>query len=516
MDIKLPVNLLNPSTLNKLVENPLSLKVGQKLDVKVISTLLKTEINTIALKLANSTINVQSNQAIELAPGQELQIQVTKVSPVLEFAIVLSTQDLKRKAIAPDLRLKLITPTTDKQNTDSTAESSLPLKQPLVAKIIALTASKIQLQIFTETPTSQKQQKTAEQPGGTKPFIVITIDRSQLNAPKSTPTNQPNLVITNSPAAASAPTEFKIGQPVILEISSKGTTPEYQISVAPPPNMEEKVTGLIKQFLPKHEASPVLLNQLIKELPQLLKNNSVSVTLQRMAAQILQNLPQRQQLNDSAGLKRAFVSSGLFLEAKMPELKEKPELTIEQDFKANLLKLVDALKKEVVNPEKIEVQDIDLATLKHLQQKTENSLAKLSLDQLTSLPKEDNSKQIWTMELPFVDRGRADSVNIQIERDKDTNHQTSENDNWSVMVTLNPPGLGTIQCKLAYQNETINTYFRSQQAETTELISQHLEHLKHQFEEAGLKAGVINVLDGLQTTKAAYQTDKNMLFDEKA
>jgi hypothetical protein len=516
MDIKLPVNLLNSSALTKLVENPLSLKVGQKLDVKVISTLLKTEINTIALKLANSTINVQSNQAIELAPGQELQIQVTKVSPMLEFAIIFSTPDLKRQAIASDLRLKLITTTTDKHDTDSIPESSLPLKQPLAAKIIALTGSKIQLQVFTETPTSTKQQNAAES-GTTKPFIMVTIDRSQLLAPKTTTTNPPTLAaISTSTQETRTATDFKIGQPVILEISTTGTKPAYKISVAPPPDIEQKVNEFIKQFLPKHEASPALLNQLIKELPQLVKNNSVSETLQRVATQILQNLPKRQQLNDSARLKQVFVNSGLFLEAKMPDLKEKPELTIEQDFKANLLKLVDALKKEVASPGKTEAQDTELATLKNLLQKTENNVAKLSLDQLVSLPKEDNAKQIWTMELPFVDRGSADTVNIQIERDKDTNNQTSENDNWSVMITINPPGLGTIQCKLAYHNEAINTYFRSQQLETTELISQHLEHLKNQLEAAGLKPGVMSIQPGLQPIKSNYQLAKNTLFDEKA
>ncbi len=514
MDIKLPINLLNSSALNKLVENPLTLKVGQKLDATVISSLLKTEITTIALKLANNTITVQSNQPIKLMPGQDLQIQVTKIAPALEFAIILSSPDQNRQSIAPDLRLKLITPSTEQPKTASLAESALPVKLPLAAKIIALTDTKIQLQVFTGTESSLKSQQPAE-PAVNKPSIIINIDRAQVQTP-TPPANNPSPLakITSTDIT----TEFKIGQPVILEINSKGTTPAYRITVAPPLTTEEKVIEFIKQFLPKHESSPVLLNQLMNELPQLLKTSTVPEALQQIAAKLLQNLPPRQQLNDSSGLKQATVNSGLFLEAQLSELKETtPGVTIDQDFKADLLKLVDVIKKEVANTEQSESQNQDLGSLKNLQQKTENSIAKIILDQLTSLPKEDSPKQLWMFDIPFVDRGQADTVSIQITKDQE-NNPSSENDKdkWSVTLTMNPPGLGSIQCQLSYQHETINTYFRSQQAQTTELISDHVDHLKCQFEDAGLKSGIINVLDGLQTIKAAYQTDKNMLFDEKA
>lgn len=511
MDIKLPLNLLNSSAVTKLAENPLGLKVGQKLDVKVISSLIKTQANAFALQLADLTLNVKSNQALNLVPGQALQIQVTKVSPALEFAIIISLPDPKVPAIPPDVRLKLIAPAIDKQPAESATEFSLPFNQPLPAKVTALTATQIQLQVYTGTPASPKQQNSLE-PLTAKPFILVTIDRSQLLATQTKTTH--STAVTTLSAQGKAPADFKLGQPVLLEISSTGTKQEYKISLAQPPDLEENVTEFIKQFLPKHEASPVLLNQLLKELPHWLKNQSVSETLQKIATQILQNLPQRQQLNDSAGLKQALVNSGLFLEAKTTELNKNPQLAFDQDFKANLLKFIETLKKELARPEQNAAETTDLDTLKSLQQKTEGNLAKLSLDQLVSLPKEDNPKQVWTMDLPFVDRGNADTVTMQIEREKDTNSQTPENENWSVMITMNPPGLGTIQCKLAFHNETINTYFRSREPETTELISHHLDQLKSQLEAAGLKAGVLNIQSGLQPTKSTYQLTKNALFDE--
>ncbi|NOT12613.1 MAG: flagellar hook-length control protein FliK [Methylococcaceae bacterium] len=521
MDIKLPINPINSPTLNKPNDSLLSLKPGQKIDVTVISDLIKAETNAIALKMANTTFTVQSNLPVKLSPGQTLQIQVTKISPTLEFAIIVSTPELKRLAIPQELRLKLITSTpADKQTIDASAtnETVLPLKLPLAARIIGMSGSKIQLQVFIETDTPTKSAATTET-GPTKSSVTITIDRAQLQDAKISTSGQPASANTAaSPTRENAP-PFKMGQAVILEIGSNEATPTFKITLASPQAIEAKINEFIRQFLPKHESSPVLLNQLIKELPQLLNNNSTPDLIQRIASQIVQNLPTRQLLNDSANLKQALFNSGLFLEAKLPELKNNPTLTIEQDFKANLLKFIEVLKKESAHPKKTDVQDIELATLKNLQQKTENNVAKIVLDQLTSLPKDETSKQVWSFEIPFVDRGQADAVHIQIT--KDSGNQPSSDsdvgkDKWSVTLSMNPPGLGAIQCQLSYYDETINTFFRSQQTQTSELINEHLDQLKHQFEDAGLKPGVINIQDGIQVTSSAYTITQNTLLDEKA
>ena len=76
--------------------------------------------------------------------------------------------------------------------------------------------------------------------------------------------------------------------------------------------------------------------------------------------------------------------------------------------------------------------------------------------------------------------------------------------------------MGTIQCNLSFHNDSINTSFRSQENETSQLINHHLDHLKQQFEEAGLKTGVINSQAGSQPAKTSYQFVNKTLFDEKA
>ena len=631
MDTRLPIITQSLLASNRLMESALSLKVGQQLDVKVISADILAAKNAITLTLGDKDITVQSNQPITLTPGQNLKVQVTRIAPVIEFKILDTLLELKAKTIqlqnpnnqSAELRLKLIPtardggsaainkepmrPTVRDGGSVAVAEKqagteapSSPIKPLLDAKIISIIGTKIQLQIFTNTPTSLTS-LTAE--SSNKQPALINIDRTQL---------------TN------ALSNLKVGQNLNLEIVKAGTTPEFKIIPATGNIPEAKIAEFIKQFLPRHEAAPLFLNQLIKDLPKLMKNESVPQTLKDMAAKIIQNLPPKEQLITSQGLKQSIVNSGLFLEAKLPPamaqaeiVKELPQLiknesvpqslqriaaeilqsltpkqpvtnskliseakstspglnptddgidaedttpnrgALEQhldklpstpkagvlvnamqadekaavprtvqgaiqgataeDFKANLLKFIHAVKQELTTQGLQQHNPLDLDLLKNLQNKTENTVAKLVLDQLMSLPKEDNPKQQWIIDIPFIDRQQAESVKIEIQRDKENKKQSGSND-WSVNITITPPELGTIHCMVSYRNDVINTFFKSQNTQTTELIKHNLDYLKNQLEESGITTGHMDAHDGTQKTQAAHphQVAGKQLFDDKA
>ena len=57
-----------------------------------------------------------------------------------------------------------------------------------------------------------------------------------------------------------------------------------------------------------------------------MKNESVPQALKDIAAKIVQNLPPKEQLITSQGLKQAIANSGLFLEAKLPPAMAQAEL----------------------------------------------------------------------------------------------------------------------------------------------------------------------------------------------
>ena len=615
MDVGSLVNTQSLLSASKLAENPLSLKVGQQLDLKVINADIQAAKNAVTLSLGGKDISVQSNQPVTLNPGQNLKVQVTQIAPTTEFKVVEPPPELK--AQAAELRLKLIPTARDggsaanstelmrptARDSGSTANSTellrasirdggsaaigkqpmqpardsigngltspavaekqgnaalaLPLKQLLDARIVNIAGNKIQLQLFE---------------AGNKPLDLINIDRSQL---------------------ANAPFGLKAGQSLNLEIVKTGAAPEFRIITAGNNIPEAKVAEFIKQFLPKHEASPIFLNQLIKDLPQLMKNPSVAQALKDIAAQIIRNLPPKEQLVTSQGLKQAIANSGLFLEAKLPAamsqtelLKELPQLIKNEsvpqslqriaveilqnltqkqplldspspeqpaaspkqapeaestpakvipandgitaktgnpelaagDFKANLLKFIQALKQEINPQGEQPLNQVDLDLLKNLQHKTENTVAKLVLDQLMSLPKEDSPKQLWIIDIPFIDRQQAESVRIEVQQDKENKHQSEDNSDWSVNITITPPGLGTIHCIVAYRNNEINTFFKSQNSQTTELIKHNLDYLKNQLEESGLKTGHMDAHDGAEKIQAtpSQQLSGKKLFDDKA
>lgn len=568
MDINPPINTQSLSAPNRLLENTLNLKVGQQLDVKVINADIQAAKNTITLSLGGKDVSVQSNQPITLNSGQDLKIQVTQVAPVIEFKILDPLPELKIPAL--ELRLKLIPTARDggsvaigrepmRPTANENASSSV--KQPLDAKIISIVGNKIQLQVFINIPSTVET--------GNKQAALITIDRTQLS---------------------NAPSDLKAGQSLNLEIVKTGSTPEFRIIPAANNISEAKIAEFTKQFLPRHEASPIFLNQLIKDLPQLMKNESVPQVLKDIAAKIIQNLPPKEQLITSQGLKLAIVNSGLFLEAKLPVqaelIKELPQLIknesvpqslqriaaeilqnltqkepllnepgthstpvhgaelvpsklnpaddamnaasnapkagalsdtglVAEDFKANLLKFIQALKQEITHQGEQPLNQVDLDLLKNLQHKTENTVAKLVLDQLMSLPKEDTPKQLWIIDIPFIDRQRAESVRIEVQGDKE-NKQQSGNSDWSVNITITPPGLGTIHCIVSYRNDVINTFFKSQNTQTTELIKHNLDYLKKQLEESGLTTGHMDAHHGAQKTQSTHQLAGKKLFDDNA
>jgi hypothetical protein len=598
MDINSPINTQSLFAANRLLENTLNLKVNQQLDVKVIKADIQAAKNAIALALGGKDVIVQSNRPIELKPGQDLKIQVTKVAPIIEFKVLESSPELK------ELRLKLISTARDggsaamgrepmrpiasdgksvamskelMQSTAGSGESAAigrqttrdgvniatneqrpaaSEKQLAIAKIVSIIGSRIQLQVF---PTSAET--------GSKPAALFTIEKSQL---------------TN------APSDLKAGQNLNLEIIKTGTTPEFKIMPAAGQIPEAKIAEFTKQFLPRHEASPIFLNQLLKDLPKLTENQNVPQALKAIAIKIIQSLPPKEQLITSQGLKQAIANSGLFLEAKIPAqaelIKGLPQLIknqslpqslqriaaeilqnltqkepllnspsnnpkpvhetdllpatlnptdeagnlpktgalketslVAEDFKANLLKFIQALKQEIANQGEQPSTQADLDLLKNLQHKTENTVAKLALDQLMSLPKEDSPKQLWIIDIPFIDRQQAQSVRIEVQHDKESRQQTGNSD-WSVNITITPPGLDTIHCIASYRNDVINTFFKSRNTQTTELIKHHLDYLKNQLEESGLKTGHMDAHDETQKTQPVHphQLSQKKLFDDNA
>jgi flagellar hook-length control protein FliK len=188
---------------------------------------------------------------------------------------------------------------------------------------------------------------------------------------------------------------------------------------------------------------------------------------------------------------------------------------IQGDLKGHLLTLLDALQKvqgnqntsssaETIHPATGQAADsapaktlpdvLAEAIDKALFNKTEGAIARIVLDQLASLPQNDDKQNVWQIEIPFTDGHHTDSVKLKINRESKAN-QASDQANWSVVLELNPSGLGTLHSRISLIGDVIDTYFWSDQQTITALVREHLDLLSSRYTQAGLTVGQLNALE---------------------
>lgn len=334
---------------------------------------------------------------------------------------------------------------------------------------------------------------------------IITLNKNQLISDqttgfKNTPSNMKNL---------------QKGELISFKVIKLGNQPKFAlIDKNPLINTNLKILDTIKQTLPTQNPPSELVNQLIKNLSSINNNDSIPDNLKRLARHIIDSIPHiKNDRVDPKILKQSVLNSGLFLEAKLTYSDEKIDLNLQSDLKNQLLKLQHTIKQELETQQKSPSSEIDL--LQEIQKKTENSLAKIILNQLGSLPKEEGIKQAWVLDIPFINKEVSESVKIEIEREQNKDEETIPG-NWAVTITITPPDLGTIHCKVICINKTINTRFWSDTEKVVSKINHNLDYLKTQFDKAGIETGHMFAHSGAENNNVINNLKNQGLFDQKA
>ena len=413
-------------------------------------------------------------ELLTFKPGQKIQLE------------------LSNKGINPEFKLI------------NSAKVDLIQGQRLNAKVIKINNGTIQLALFNNQTKSSHNSDLTQ---------YITVTAKQLSYP----------AVKNSQNIPSAPSlvniqNFKPEQQLVLEVKSAGIQPEFKIidneQVSEKRISEQKVLETIKQVLPTQQPVSDLVNQIIKTLPLITHNENVPDALKRLAREILESIPHVKNMSDSKQLKKLINNSGVFLETKLAYSIEKNSLPIQADFKAQLLKLQFALKQALNTKKAQQLQSNDLNLIKEMQQKTESSLAKIILNQLTSLPKDEGPRQVWILDIPFLNKESADSVRIAIDHEKQSSNEEKK-ENWTVNITVTPPDLDTIHCKISCFDKTINTRFWSDTQDVVTKITEQLDYLKRQFEKAGINPGHMTAHTGVPNTENFHKITDQSLFDQE-
>lgn len=269
--------------------------------------------------------------------------------------------------------------------------------------------------------------------------------------------------------------------------------------------LKQLVSSLLQNLL-KQEATPSL------EMAKLIDQNEIELHAQLLQLSRAENVPQSLKNLAIDILPNLNVHDD---DAQLNLVNPAPDISENSDFKEDLVNLMHTLKDGIAQKNELALTEKQIDGLQQLQTKTENVLAKVVIDQLHSLPKEEGGKQVWAFELPFLLENKTESLKMEIQRDKAAQNNDSESQHWSVNLTLTPPNLGEVQAVISYQNGVVSTYFKNQHPQTTALITENLENLKQQFQKVGLIAGLMSAHNHFQPVKSGYSTDIKSFLNER-
>ncbi|NOY66358.1 MAG: hypothetical protein GXP13_02975 [Gammaproteobacteria bacterium] len=149
-----------------------------------------------------------------------------------------------------------------------------------------------------------------------------------------------NLRIGTTILTAQIKADLEINQKLTLEVIKLGEKPLLQLIAQD--KIQSLVETAIRTILPRQQSHAQLLSNLVQALSdkQLLR---FPENIQSVIKRLYQSLPDINSLRSADGVKMAINNSGLFLEAKL--VQNNPPVAFTNDFKANLLRLVQALQQ---------------------------------------------------------------------------------------------------------------------------------------------------------------------------
>ena len=503
--IQLEVSKSETNPEFKILEKPqINLIQGQIIKAHIVST--KGDQIQLALQLPDTKPKVLSNQL----PQHSTSIKTPNIqNQVITLSAKQLTFPLEKQPSAltlkPNQQLSLKVLQTGDKPEFKVLENQQPKLnngQIVTAKVVEIKNETIQLKI--QNPSSNSTSTTPSQTKSNFAPVFITINTNQLK-PASNTQNQTSTLETLPT------TTLKPGQQIQLQVSKQSSQTSFTLVPNEPiANMDQKILETVKKALPIQSPPSEAVNQIIRSIPLLNKNEKIPDALKRIAREILDTIPHSKDLKDPKQLKQSITQSGVFLEAK---LANKSNIDLQTDFKGQLLKIHQGLKQEVSAKTEQNIQSNELNLLKEMQQKTESSLARIILNQLTSMPKEEGQRQVWLVDLPFLHKDNAESVKIEINREHESENQQQEN--WSVDITVTPPEMATIHCKVSCFDKTISTRFWSDEQQVVNKISNNLDYLKTQFEKAGINPGQLSAHIGVPASETPQQLTNKSLFNQK-
>lgn len=330
------------------------------------------------------------------------------------------------------------------------------------------------------------------------------------------------------------------GQSLTLKVEKTGNLPELRVVTLP--SLAQMKSAALKQVLPRQQPLP----QVFKALNQIASDTSNrSNPLPPAVKQAVQNVLARVIPIKDPGFKTQL-SQALQLSGTQTEAQLTNRQVNTNDLKLNLLRLIGLIKPLIGIPSKQtdQVQIVQQVLRQQLfnpaQQPTSpaaptpesqetNTTAKLLLDlfkhldgaiariqtnQLSSLPSDDSTRQVWQFELPIRQENGFDLFHFKISRE-DAGKGSDIAYTWNLTLHMNLPSLGPMRVRLSLMGEKVSTIIWSERANTASLVKQHLEKLRAGLESTGLEINKLEAFQGNAEIVNELPSEQTLL-NEKA
>ena len=225
-------------------------------------------------------------------------------------------------------------------------------------------------------------------------------------------------------------------------------------------------------------------------------------------------------------LRQAILGYGLFMEAQLAA-GQPPGTSFKGDLLQLLFQVGNLLKpdttQQLAKPTSPGTQNTTTVMetgftklLEMLFRQAEGGLARVQLNQLASLPTEDNTRQVWQFEVPVRHQDHVDSFLIRLEQEQTGSKGKSAEPVWYVTLSFEIEPLGPIQAKISLHKEEVSTMFLAERADSAELLNRRMSDLNQAFTDSGLTVGKLFARFGTPEPEPSPDSTASPLLDEKA
>lgn len=366
------------------------------------------------------------------------------------------------------------------------------------------------------------------------------------------------------------------GQTLRLEVASLKELPVLKLLSL---LQQNPVAQALRSVLPRQQPLTPLFTALARIANPGVSSTTLDPAISRLARELFARLPDTASVSRPNSLQQALRDSGQFLESKLAQSgTAQPPLakgeTLARDFKANLLRLVQVLRENVANSAPATSRAAASATAQasavqlssqlasslassvrlppgmlsdpsaplqrgqpplpvplaavaqlaksgapltpqELLRHVEGALARVQLNQLSSLPVERQLAPEWLIELPVRRDTETDIWSLRISRDPDGDKDCAPGaaPDWTVMLAFDLPGLGPMQTRVSLRGDHVTAQFFSQTQGILPVISEHLPLLQARLQQAGLHVDDLSCHHG--QIPAPVSPPKTRILDER-